>query len=276
MIRKARAVAEMVVGVSFSLLLVMGFGNGCILADDVDNFDFKLPDKVFEIDVSNLGLSASTSITCSDVADTCATVSEGLVCDKQAGVCVLGEDAVFPSVDCSSQDLCSSFGEAVSCESGYCRASMPIQLSASVNLAEEVPELKDVGSLSFTDVSLESLYVDVEVNSLGVDIPAMDLYVADNSVSVVEVDADGVVTTPGVAHVGVVPMIPANQVGRYDVVLSDAGRASLTVRMKTPSVPFKFFVVGTIEVGPQDPMPNLDSGHLRAVVSGSASAQLAR
>ncbi len=262
----------------FLFLLVLSWLSlhGCLLADDVDNFDFKLPDKVFEIDAADLGVSSSTTISCSDAVDTCASVDPGLTCDKQAGVCVLGEDARFPAVDCSGEDVCASFGDAVTCETGQCHATTAIQLSASVDLAEEVPELKDVGSLSFTKVSLETLYVDVQINSFGIEVPAMDLYVADNSVAQVDLDGSGNVTTQGVFHVGVLPAIPANQTGRFDVILSSDGRASLTDRMKTPSVPFKLFVVGRIEIGPGDPLPDLGSGHLKAVVSGTASAELAR
>jgi len=249
---------------------------GCILSKDVDDFDFQLPNKTFELDVSLLGLSTTTSVQCSGPVDTCSQTNAALVCDKQTGYCTLTEDSVFPTIDCSDQDICSSFGEPVHCDGSVCRAAVPIQLNASVNLADEVPELKDVAGLTFTEVHLKDLYLDVEVNSLGIDLPPMDLYVGPDALNTLALDGNGNVTDMDVSKVGTISVIPVGFTGRQNVNLTDAGRSALTERMKTPAVPFRFFLVAQVAFGPGDPLPDLTAGQMQGVVSGHATASLAR
>ena len=259
------------------ILLTLSFvsWSGCILSSDVDNFDFQLPEKVFEFHAEDLGLSTATTLDCSTRADVCGQVAEGLTCDKAQGVCVLAEDAAFPTVDCSSQDVCGDFGPGVQCLQGVCEVRYDVALTAEVNLAQEVPELKEVGSSRLTDVTLGSLYTDVQTNTLGVDLPALTIYVADVGVTDFEFDDSGNLVTPGVVEVGTLPSIPANQAGHYDVQLTESGKEELRTRLETPDVPFQFVVTGHIELGPGDPLPNLEDGAIRLVVSGTASAGLA-
>ncbi|MCD6499123.1 MAG: hypothetical protein J7M25_12605 [Deltaproteobacteria bacterium] len=260
---------------SMPILAMFVLGN-CILSKNVDDFDFQLPNKTFEVDVSLLGLSTTTDIQCSGAVDTCSQVNAALVCDKQAGYCTLAQNSTFPNIDCSAQDICQSFGEVVHCDGSVCRAAVPLQLSASVNLAEEVPELKDVANLTFTEVRLKDLYMDIEVNSLGIDLPPMDLYVGPDALATLTLDGDGNVTDMDVSKVGTIPVTPAGFTGRQEVDMSDAGRHSLTKRMKTPAVPFRFFLVAQIALDPGDPLPDLTAGQVQGVVSGHATASLAR
>ncbi len=257
-----------------SLLMIVSLG-GCILSDDVDEFDFQLPEKVFELSVSDLGLSSATSLDCSAQAEVCGQVSSELTCDKAQGVCVLRDDASFPTVDCSSDEqVCSQFGEVVSCVEGRCVLKFDVARGADVDLAREVPELKDVGSSRLTKVTLGSLYADVQTNTLGIDLPPFSVYVADAGTTSLEFDGDGNPTTPGLTKIGVLPSIPAGATGRFDVELTSAGKEELTRRLETPDVPFALFVTAHIELGPGDPLPNLEAGGLRVVVSGTATASL--
>ncbi len=256
-------------------LLALWTLSSCILSDDVDDFDFQLPQKVFELSASDLGLSSSTTVDCSTQAEVCGQLTSELTCDKTQGVCVLRDDASFPSVDCSGDaQVCSQFGEAVSCVQGHCILTYNVGRGADVDLAREVPELKDVGSSRLTKVTLGSLYADVQTNTLGMDLPPFSVYVGDAGTTGLEFDAEGNPTNPGLVKIGVLPSIPAGATGRFEVELTSDGKAELSRRIETPDVPFALLVTAHVELGPGDPLPNLDSGALRVVVSGTATASL--
>lgn len=249
------------------ILAFVGLG-ACILDDDVDDFDFKLPDKSFQVNASELGLSTTTTIQCDPGNDTCGQVDPALVCDSQESVCGLGQTASFPQLQCAQQDVCQEFGGAMYCDApaDACRAEVEFELSAEVNLADEVQELREVGNITITKVTLKSLYVDVEVNTLGVDTPEMGLYIGPQTANSV--------SDPDVRRVGTIPSFPP-ETQRVDVVLTTEGRTELTERLRTPNAPFKLLVHGTLELGPGDPLPDLWTGQLNVIVSGEATASTA-
>jgi hypothetical protein len=250
------------------------FVSSCILSDDVDRFSFALPEKTYQMDTASMGMDTTTEISCDSADDLCPLVDPALVCDPGQNVCVLSDSAVFPTIDCSGEDVCVELGGPFFCDARYdaCSVETPIQLSAAVHLSEEVEEIKEVGNLTFTEVTLESLFFTVEVNTLGVESPPMGLYVADNGVLELSFDETGEVITPGVHRVGTLPSVPANFTGRKDAVLTAAGREAISSYIKEPDVPFKLFVAGIVNVSPGQALPNQD-GQFRVVISGTASAE---
>lgn len=261
------------VGFVVGLVVALGVHTGCILDDDVDDFDFKLPDKTFQVNGSDLGMSTVTGLPCDPVADTCGQVDPALVCDPQQMACALSDTAVFPAVDCSQQDICDQFGEPVYCDSTLqlCRAQVEFELNALVNLADEVPELREVGNVSITKVTLKSLYIDVQVNTFGVEAPEMGLYVAPQSVTVL---VEGGQINDQAHRVGTIPAFAPN-VTHVDVVLTTDGREVLQGYLESPNAPFRLFVYGIMEIAAGDPLPDLWSGQLTVVVSGEATASTA-
>lgn len=243
----------------------------CILDEDVDDFSFALPDKTFQVDVSELGISTETSIACQSTADICPSLSSALVCTGPDGVCAMSDSSVFPEISCEQQDICADFGGAFACESTShtCMARAEVQLSALVHLSEEVPELQEVGSVSFAKVTIESLFIDVEVNTLGIDTQPMDLYLAPESLT--SIFDNGGNLRENVTRIGTVPTIQPGT-GRVDIALTAEGRTGLTEQLRDPTVPFKFFVYGVMEFFPGDDLPNLVDGQLRIIVSGEAVA----
>lgn len=249
--------------------------SGCILDDDVDEFEFELPEKTFMLDAAEFGISTATTIQCVPGNQECQAISSGLVCDSQQEVCVLSDEAVFPDIDCSQQDMCGQLGSPVTCDPDLsaCVGRVTPQLSSSVNLAEEVPELQEVGNLTFSEVTLKSFYFDVEINSLGVRTPELGVYVAENSVGELEIDEAGEVITEGASRIGTIPPMEIGFTGRKDVVLTQQGRDALKEKIKSPNVPFKLVVAGTVALEPGDDLPDLETGQLKVVVSGIAIAQ---
>jgi hypothetical protein len=257
-------------------LVASGGLMGCILDEDVDKFDFQLPEKTFTLDAAEFGVSTTTTIECVAGEQECQAISSALVCDAQDGVCVLSDEAVFPDVACSEQqDVCAQFGTQVTCDTELqaCIAEVQPQLSASVHLSEEVPELQEVGNLTFAEVTLETFYFDVEINSLGVRTPELGVFVADNSVGELEIDEAGEAVTQGAARIGTIPPMEIGFTGRKDVILTQQGRDALKEKIKSPSVPFKLFVAGPVVLEPGDPLPDLETGQLKVIVSGTATAQ---
>lgn len=242
--------------------------SACILDDDVDDFDFQLPDKTFQVNASELGLSTATSIQCDPANDLCGQVEPALVCDSQLMVCGLDRAASFPELECNQQNVCEEFGSTMRCDTvaNACVAEADFELSAEVNLADEVPELQEVGNVTITKVTLKSLYVIVEINTFGVATPEMGVYAGPLTVTSV---AD-----PNVVRVGTIPSF-APGVERVDVVLTTDGRQHIEERLRTPNAPFKFFVHGVVELGPGDPLPDLWTGELKVVVKGEATASTA-
>jgi hypothetical protein len=255
---------------------VLGIGfTGCILSDDVDQFEFQLPEKTYSINAAELGVSTETSIPCTPGEQTCESVDSSLTCDGPKEVCVLSETAVFPTLACGQEDICGHFGNAVFCaqDSGACQAETVIELSTAINLADEVEELKEVGNLNFTKVNLESFYFDVQINSLGVATPELGVYVAQNSVGSLDFDDNYTVTTAGVSRIGTIPSMEADFTGRKDAILTAQGRSVLEDKIKNPEVTFKLFVAGPWVLAPGDPLPDVQAGMLQVVVSGTAVAE---
>lgn len=247
----------------------------CILNDDVDNFYFQLPEKTYQIDAESLGISTTTEISCDPGDDHCPNINPALICDPDELFCKISEATTFPEIDCSNEDVCMEMGEAFYCDSRYnaCSIEAPLQLNTSVHLAEEVEELKEVGNLKFSKVTLESLYFIVEINTLGVESPDLGLYIAENGILELSFDEQGEVITPGCQRIGSIPSVPASFTGQKDAVLTQAGREALSSYLKEPNTPFKLFVAGTVNLIPGAPFPNLDDGQFRVIISGTAVAK---
>ena len=251
--------------------------SGCILSSDIDHFHFQLPEKTYLFDASSLELGTTTDIACDPAQDHCNSIDPSLSCDPVGQTCVMSETVTMPTIDCSEENICLEMGESFYCDESFnaCTIQAPIQLSTAVHLAEEVGELKEIGSLKFAKVSLETLYFIVEVNTLGVDSPALGIYVANNGVLELSFDGNGEVITPGSRRIGSLPSVPAGFTGKKDVILTENGREALNEYLKEPNVPFKLFVAGIVSISPGQHFPNIEDGQFRVLVSGTALAKTA-
>jgi len=234
---------------------------GCIISDDVDDFEIKLPAKSFHLDTGQV--SPPTVLTMSQACvaspDSCAAISPDLFCNTD-GDCEVTDPTVLPTIPCGLDSDCSEvLGETFTCNQAdaACQTTVGFELSTPVNLAEEVPELQDVGSSQFTTVRFSYVRMLVQENTFSIATPQVDLYIAPETVATLWVpDSDPPTIDSDVWVVGVVDSIAASTSGHtVDVDLDPGGDAALTEYCRTPSVTFKFFVYAEMTFRAGDPIP---------------------
>ncbi len=245
-----------------ALLFSSSLLGGCIIDSSVDDFEIKLPAKSFHIDTAQINYPTVITMTQACVAspaDSCAAISDDLFCNSN-GDCEVTEPTVLPDIPCANDTECSDlFGEQFSCNQtdGACQATIGFELSTPVNLADEVPELSDLGSSQFTRVRFSYVRMQVEENTFSIPTPEVELYIAQEAVATLWVpDSDPPEMDSGVRPVGVVDSIPASTSGHtVDVQLDPVGDAALTEYCRTPEVTFKFFVYSEVTLRAGDPIP---------------------
>lgn len=248
-----RLIAVLLLGIPLSAT------QSCILDPSVDDFTFQLPRKTFSLDTTAYEVPSTTDISCTASPDSCAQISPDLTCGP-AGTCEVVDPTSVPDIPCSDgNDPCSQLGEQFSCNLARqtCQLTLSFELLTTTNLADEVPELKTVGSSRFTTVRFEHIRMAVKENTYPVDTPPVHFFVAPASVSSLYVPgSDPPTLDPQANEVGTVPVIPAGVSGQsVDVQTKPEGEAALTEYCRTPDVPFNLFVYAEITLAGGDPIP---------------------
>lgn len=251
----------------FSLLpaLVLVFSGsllgGCIISDDVDDFEIKLPDKSFHFDTDQVSPPTVIAMPSACMADAeCEMLSSELFCNVD-GDCEVTDPTVMPTIPCSTDTECRDFflDESFSCNQvdQACQVTVGFELSTPVNLANEVPELSDLGSSQFTKVTFSYINMLVEENTFSIATPEVELYIAPETVATLWVpNSDPPAIDPDVWPVGVVDPIAASTSGHTVMVeLDPGGNAALAEYCRSPAVTFKFFVYAEMTFGAGDPIP---------------------
>jgi hypothetical protein len=210
--------------------------SGCgLISSDVTNFDLTLPDKNFTIDASGwqVDQAAATQLT---------TTS----CAQAPAVCASAADQACPE-DCTGR--CGS--------SQTCELDLDVGLYQMIDLLREKPELQSINDEPVIKVVVDSVTYEVTLNTLNVDTPAMEVYVAPMSV----MDPDD----PLAKHVGTIPSVPAGAtvLTPQAMVFTAGGKADLVSIMSTFKTPFNLIVGSTLTVKAGTPVP---TGRLDAVV----------
>lgn len=260
---------------TLSILWIFLLGSSCILDPSVNDFTFQLPRKTFSFDTTQHPIPTTSDIPCTPSPDSCASISEDLACGA-GGTCEVIDPTHVPRIACSEgDDPCGQLGEGFSCDltSQTCQVTIPFELVTTTNLADEVPELKTVGSSSFTSVRFDHIRMYVQENTFAVDTPPVDFYVAPVSVSTLWVPGSTPPTLdPQAAKVGTVPSIPAGVSGEsVDVETTPTGKTALTDYCRTPEEPFNLFVYTEIALSGGDPVP---TGALAIEVDAKATVGL--
>jgi hypothetical protein len=259
-----------------ALVLSGSLFGGCIISSDVTDFEIKLPDKSFHFDtaqVSPLAFDVNPNCVVSP-EDSCAAVSDGQLFCNAVGDCEIEDPTVLPNISCSIDTDCTDvFGaeSGFSCNQtdGACQATVEFELSTPVNLANEVPELEDLGNSQFTKVRFSYVRMFVQENTFSIATPPVEIYIAPEAVASPFVSgSDPRELENGVFSVGVVDPIAASTSGHtVDVQLDAGGDAALSEYCRTPSVTFKFFVYSQMTFRAGDPVPQ---GALTLVIDAAA------
>ncbi len=209
---------------------------GCgLISSDVTNFDLTLPDKNFTIDASGWQVDQAAAATLTSTS-----------CASAPAVCASAADQACPE-DCTGR--CGS--------SQTCELDLDVGLYQMIDLLAEKPELQSINDEPVIKVTIDSVTYEVTLNTLNVDTPAMEVYVAPMSI----MDPKD----PMAKHVGTIPSVPAGATVQpaQTMTFTSSGKADLVSIMSTFKTPFNLIVGSTLTVKNGTPVP---TGRLDAVV----------
>ena len=178
----------------------------------------------------------------------------------------------FPSIPCTSDAECCTLGTAASldcnttpltCPAGTCEADVPESSNSSINLAQSVPQLATFPGHSLVKVTIASINYQVSDNTMNVDVPSMQIFLAPDGIT----DAHD----PSAMLFGTVPAIPAGTNPSGTVQKAANADAVLEMYTKNVSTPFNVIATTTVVIAAGTPVPN---GHITVTIGGAVSAQL--
>jgi hypothetical protein len=221
---------------------VLGFSlvTGCgLISSDVTNFDLMLPDKKFTIDASGWQVDTNKSPFTNG---TLASVP----CNSMPSVCSMAV-AKACSSDCSA--TCDPVADS-------CALSLDVSRLLPVNLLMEQPDLMTINDQPVIKVSIDSVTYAVTSNSLNVDTPAIDVYVAPIS-ALKPTDAQAKL-------IGTIPAIPRMTTSDYQALeFTPTGKSALVNIMSMFKTPFNVMVASSLVISAGQMLP---TGKLDAVV----------
>lgn len=218
-------------------------GTGCgLISSDVTNFDLTLPDKSFSVDASGW-----------DVDQQAADQFLDMSCLSSPMICTSAAQTACPmncSGECGAQNKCV--------------LNLDVGVYQSIDLVMEKPELKSINDEPIIKVTIDKVAYRVPQNTLNVDTPQMNVYVAP--MSVMEPD------DPAARLVGTIPPVAAGAtVPMAELAFTADGKQALVDIMSTYKNPFNIIVGSTIRIESGDMVP---TGRLDAVVQITAHAGL--
>lgn len=219
-----------------ALLMSLVAASGCGLIDsDITDFDLTLPEKQFSIDTANW-----------EIDEDQATAVLNTDCSGAPNVCGQAAQAAC-EMDCSG---------ACSASSSRCEITLAVGLYKEVNLLTDRPELKSINDQPVISVTVDSVKYQVTSNTLTVDTPELQIYIAPMSVM-----EPG---DPEAKLIGTVPPIAAGEtVAAADIEFTAAGKAELVKIMSSFKTPFNVIVGSQLLVQSGQAIP---TGKLDAVI----------
>jgi hypothetical protein len=234
-------------------LCALAGGTTCdLFGEDLLSWDFALPEESFTVDTGNFVPSWI----------------------QQQGVTMPAIDC--PAVDCCAElsaTDCATFG--FGCQDDACVAVPKVELSNSINLSQQVPELNDVASNipSFAHVTLKRLWLSRYSNTLNYDTPEIELYLCPEAATSVEDQDQG--GAPLCQKLGTLAPITKGTSCSIscaaDVQLTADGAQVFETFVRNFRQTFKLFAVAVSQFEPGDPIP---SGQFTGTVSGTVTASM--
>lgn len=158
---------------------------------------------------------------------------------------------------CGADDLCKA-----RCGGDTCAVDIVVSLWHEVNLAEQVPELEQLGGEPLVDVTVDQVAFTVSENTLNMTTPPLTVSIAPF----------GIIATDGrdAEVIGTIPAIePGQTVDQTSLELTPDGLVILAERMLDYQTPFNVIVASTVALQAGDDVP---SGRLVAGVRVAARA----
>ena len=218
--------------------------SGCgLISSDVTNFDLTLKPKQFTVDTSSWQVSQQAADTFLNTP--CQMTTQNVCTTAAMSACAMG---------CTG--VCGS--------SSKCELELNVAVHQLVDLGMEQPELNTINNEPVIKVTIDSLQYEVTSNTLNVDTPPFELYVAPMTI----MDPKD----PAALPVGTVDPIPAGMtVALKDMTYTTDGKKNLVTTMGSYKNPFNVIVGATLTLKAGDMVP---TGKLDATVHIKAHASL--
>jgi hypothetical protein len=219
-----------------SLILTTACG---LVSSDIAAVDFKLPERTYSFDTSKAGWNLPP--------------------------------AMLPTVPCTDDATCRSAAPAgVNSEMLFCdTVSSACALKVTVETMPQTIDLKkeaNLGSLSSQsaiDVTVSKIQYDVLVNTMNVDLPEVELFVAPNGVTTA--------SDPQAKRFGTVPSTPSElTVTAGTVTMDPVGQAAFVGFAHNFGTPFVFIARSVVVVRGGSPLP---MGAVDIKIMGQLSAK---
>jgi hypothetical protein len=218
-------------------LLALGTGGCGLISSDVTETPFELPAKTYSFDSSMFMVPSA--------------LSQEVPCGAPPVMDCCNPTPPLPAPDCNANMITC---EANAGGTNVCTAQVPVTQGSMTNLAQEAPKL--AGLTGYLNIKIKRISYEVPTNTLSVDLPAIDLYMASST------------SDPSPMKFGTMPAISAGMTTAGDVMLDQNAGSVFSRYTQDISVPFAFIAKTTVKVS-QAP-----TGKIDLKISGTLAASL--
>ncbi len=226
--------------------LLLGVGCGLIDLASFRGVTFKLPSKSYSVSTTDPRWKAPPPGGVPNI--TCGTGGLVMDCCKPP--------APVPAINCVQFPL--------TCDAGppsVCALKFSYEVAQVIDLAKEVPDLKQVKGMVLSEILLKQIDVTI-TSTLNLATPPIDLYVAPAGVTTA--------SNPNVRKIGTIPAKPPNFVGTEIVTIGADAQQAFSGYARDFQTPFNILISTTVLVKGGTATP---SGKLDFVVSGTVEAR---
>ena len=237
--------------VTTAALLVLGTGCG-LISSDIAKVSFDLPARSYRFDTQQAGWNtAATSMF---------TGVPAIACASDADCCPTEITLLFP--ECATSIVCDTV------TTGTCAYKVTVEAPpATIDLKMEVPSISSISNQGLIDIAVSQLTYDVTENSLNVDLPPIELFIADQAAASAPHPTDD----PSATKFGTVPVIAKGKtLTGGKVTLEATAEAAFNKIGHHLGTPFVFLSRAAVLVPGGTPVP---SGALSITVHGRLSAK---
>lgn len=235
---------------AYPALVVAALGAACgLVSSDITKVTVALPDKFYRFDTQESGWKGADTMKFGTVP--------AISCTSDADCCPPAVVAL--GLDCSS----------IVCDlppgTGTCAFALTIETPPqTIDLKMEEPRVSAISSQNIIDIAISQITYKVKENSLNVDLPPVELFLADNGATSTQ--------DPSAVHFGTVPVIPKMMapIDGNVTLLQPAAKDAFNKIGHNLGTPFVFIARSRVLVAGGTPVP---SGALSIIVGGSLSAQ---
>lgn len=223
---------------AFPLSLALTAACG-LISSDIATIKFDLPERTYSFDTAKSGWNLPP-----------ATLPE-IPCTDDAGCCTLAMAAV-PGINCNM----------VICEASQCAVKVTVETPPqTVNLKMEA-NLGSLNKQSAIDVTVSKISYQVPVNTMNVDLPPVELFVAP--------DGTTSASDSAAKRFGTLPSIPSMQRDPGTVTLDPVGQNAFVGFAHNFGTPFVFIARTSVVVPAGTPLP---MGAVEIKIQGQLSAK---